>query len=58
MIKQEAIDTIRTMPDDVTWDDIMYSFYVKQKIDKGLADIDNSAVYSQEAAEKMLKAKK
>jgi len=35
VIKQEAIDCIQSLPDNVTWDDIYYSLYVIQKIEKG-----------------------
>ena len=55
MVKQTAIDGIRTLPDNSTWDDIMYFLYVNQKIDKGLADIENGAVYSQEEAREKLR---
>jgi hypothetical protein len=54
MVKQTAIDGIRTLPDNSTWDDIMYFLYVNQKIDKGLDDVDKGAVYQQvEAREKL-----
>ena len=56
MVKQVAIDGIRTLPDNSTWDDIMYFLYVNQKIDNGLNDIEKGAVYSQsEAREKLRK---
>jgi len=56
MVKQNAIDGIRTLPDDSTWDDIMYFLYVNQKIDKGVNDIEKGAVYSQnEARDKIRK---
>ena len=55
MVKQTAIDGIRTLPDNSTWDDIMYFLYVNQKIDKGLSDIDNGVVYSQEEARDKLR---
>jgi len=56
MVKQVAIEGIRTLPDNSTWDDIMYFLYVNQKIENGLNDIENGAVYSQsEAREKLRK---
>jgi hypothetical protein len=55
MVKQVAIDGISTLPDTSTWDDIMYFLYVNQKIDKGVADIEKGAVYSQEEAREMLR---
>jgi hypothetical protein len=57
MVKQIAIDGINTLPDNSTWDDIMYYLYVNQKIDKGLADVENGALYTNEEARKYLQNK-
>ena len=38
--KQAAKELIEQLPDQSTWDDIMYEMYVKQKIEEGLADIE------------------
>ena len=56
MVKQVAIDGIRTLPDSSTWEDIMYFLYVNQKIDNGLNNIKKGQVLSQsEAREKLSK---
>ena len=57
MVKQVAIDGIRTLPDSSTWDDIMYFLYVNQKIDNGLNDIEKGQVFSQNEAREKLKKK-
>lgn len=36
--KEAARQIIDHLPDQATWDDIMYELYVKQKIEAGLAD--------------------
>ena len=36
MLKQIVAEGIMSLPDDSTWDDIMYYLYVNQKIDKGV----------------------
>ncbi|MCK5057638.1 MAG: hypothetical protein KAT34_13335 [Candidatus Aminicenantes bacterium] len=36
VIKVEAKRLIDRLPDNSTWDDIMYEFYVRQKIEKSL----------------------
>ena len=36
VIKVEAKRLIDQLPDNSTWDDIMYEFYVRQKIEKAL----------------------
>lgn len=38
--KQAAKQLIEQLPEQASWDDIMYELYVKQKIEAGLADID------------------
>jgi predicted transcriptional regulator len=38
MPKKEAHRLIDQMPPDATWDDLMHEIYVRQAIEKGLAD--------------------
>ena len=38
--KDAARRIIDRLPDQASWDDIMYELYVKQKIEEGLADIE------------------
>jgi predicted transcriptional regulator len=38
--KQAAKELIDHLPDQASWNDIMYELYVKQKIEEGLADIE------------------
>lgn len=33
--KKSAQQLLERLPDDAGWDDIMYEFYVKQKIERG-----------------------
>lgn len=37
-IKQEAYHLLERLPENVTWDDIMYKIYVRQSIEAGLED--------------------
>ena len=53
-IKEEAIKLINNLPDEITWDDLIYEFYVKEKIERGLKDIEEGRTVSLEDAEKML----
>ena len=43
---------IRQLPDDASWDDLMYQIYVRQKIEAGLADIAAGRVHSHAAISK------
>jgi hypothetical protein len=40
MRKDEAHDLVDRMSEDSTWDDLIYEIYVRQVIEKGLADSD------------------
>ena len=37
-IKDEARRLIEELPEDATWDDLMYKIYVRQAIEAGLSD--------------------
>lgn len=37
-IKQEAHKIVENLPEDSTWDDLMYQIYVRQAIESGLED--------------------
>ena len=39
-IKQEAHRLVKSLPDDATWEDLMYHIYVRQAIETGIADIE------------------
>ncbi|HBA85788.1 MAG TPA: hypothetical protein DCZ95_17025 [Verrucomicrobia bacterium] len=38
MVKEQAHKLIDRMPDRATWDDLMHEIYVREVIEKGLAD--------------------
>lgn len=37
-VKIEARRLLDSLPDDVTWDELMHEIYVRQSIEAGLAD--------------------
>jgi predicted transcriptional regulator len=37
-VKQEARRLVDNLPENATWDDLMYEIYVRQAIETGLAD--------------------
>ena len=39
-VKSAARETLDSLPDDATWDDVIYRMYVRQKIEAGLADAE------------------
>ena len=52
IVKEEAKKLIDSIPDTASWDDIMYEFYVRKKIEIGLEAADAGKVVSQEEVEK------
>ncbi len=37
-IKQEAYKILDNLPDEATWDDLMYQIYVRQAIEAGIKE--------------------
>ena len=37
-VKPQARRLLKELPDDATWDDLMYHIYVRQAIEEGFAD--------------------
>ena len=56
-IKDEAKRLIDSLPEQVTWDDIMYEFYVKKKIAVALKAADEGHVISHEEVKKRFLSK-
>lgn len=52
--KQSAKELLELLPDATTWDDIMYGLHVRQKIEKGLADMEAGRTLSLEEAKQRL----
>jgi len=53
-IKEEAKNLIDNLPEQATWDDIMYEFYVKKKISAGLKAAEEGRVVSHEEVKKII----
>ncbi len=53
-VKEEAKILIDRLPEQVTWDDIMYEFYVKEKIEIGLKAAEEGRIISHEEVKKNL----
>lgn len=47
-IKQTAHELIDHLPDQATWDDVMYTLYVRQKLERSLQAAREGRVTSQE----------
>jgi predicted transcriptional regulator len=50
--KKEVIDLVEGLPEEATLEDIQYHLYVLQKVRKGLKDVEEGRVLSQEDMQK------
>jgi predicted transcriptional regulator len=46
--REAAIDIITRMPDDATFDEVIYRLWVVHKIRRGIEDVDAGRTYSHE----------
>ena len=53
-IKKETDLLIEDLPEETTWDDLMYKIYVRQKVENGLKDSERGNVYSSDELRKKL----
>lgn len=54
MVKDEAKEIIDNLPEQATWDDVMYQFYVKKKIAVSIKAAEEGNVISHEDVKKRL----
>jgi len=47
-IKQALLELAKDLPDECTWDDVMYRIYVRQKIEAGLKDAEEGRLIPHE----------
>jgi len=55
--KKEAKRLIDSLPDQATWDDIMYEFYVKKKLTVALKAAEEGHIVSHKEVKKRLLTK-
>lgn len=52
--KQAALRMIRRMPDDASLEDIMHELYFRQRVDRGLRELDEGKTVSHEEVKRSL----
>jgi predicted transcriptional regulator len=52
--KQEVRSLLDQIPDDATFEDIQYHIYVREKIERGLNDVEEGRVVSEEEMERRM----
>jgi len=50
--KKQALEMIKKLPEQATWDDIMYEIYVRKKIAAGIKAADEGRVVPHEEVRK------
>ncbi len=54
VLKDEAKKIIEDLPENATWDDLMYQLYVKKRVETGIKEIENGETLSHEEVKKRL----
>ncbi len=57
-VKTSAREIVDALPDNTTWDDVIYRMYVRQKIEAGLADAVSGNLISTDEVRVQLGRKK
>lgn len=47
-VREELMELAKRLPDECTWDDVMYQIYVRQKIEEGIRAADEGRTVSHE----------
>lgn len=53
-VKETAKQVIDRLPDQASWEDILYELYVKQKVEAGLAAMTEGKTVAHEEAKRRL----
>jgi hypothetical protein len=53
--KEEIRRMIDTLPDDVTWEDLQYSIYVRERVDRGRREADQENLLGHDEVETRMK---
>ena len=48
------MELLQGLPDDTSLEELPYHLYVRQKIERGLRDVDESRIHTQEEVEKRM----
>ena len=52
--KEEVRKILEQLPDDVSFEDVQYHIYVRQKLERGLKDIQEGRVLTHEEVEQRM----
>jgi predicted transcriptional regulator len=49
--KEQARELIDRLPETATWEDIQYSIYVRERIERGLREVENGQILDEDEVE-------
>ncbi len=52
--KKEAIELIKQLPENCSFEDIQYHLYVREKVERGLRDLKSGRILSQREVERRM----
>jgi predicted transcriptional regulator len=52
--KEEVMEILKGLPDNSTLEEIQYHLYVRQKIERGIKDIEDGRTFTQEEMERRM----
>ena len=56
-IKEEALKLIDSLPEEISWDDIIYEMYVRKKIERGIKAADEGRVVTHDEVKQQFLSK-
>lgn len=54
-VKQEIRRMIESLPEDATWEDVQYSIYVRERIERGRCEAADGKILDEEEVERRMK---
>ena len=53
--KEEIRKMLDTLPDDITWEDVQYSIYVRERVERGRREVDEEKLLDEHEVETRMK---
>ena len=54
-VKEEVRRMIESLPDDATWEDVQYSIYVRERIERGRREAADGKILDEHEVERRMK---
>jgi len=54
-VKEEVRRMIESLPDDATWEDVQYSIYVRERIERGRREATDGKILDEDDVERRMK---